>query len=225
MSNKETMSKKRKASTGGETTAVDTIGDLEKELKETKEKLTLSEKKLTEAERRIKDLESKLAATEEDEFSDDEDDASVANTNDRWEMKFKELREHRILHGNCIVPQKGPNPQLGNWILAQKKARKAKKLMPERIAKLDSLGFSWGKDAPAPVSWEKRLQELAKFAKNFGHCNMTIDPNNPSGMAKWISNQRVEYRRMKKGKDSLLTMEQIDQLNEIGFKWRGPRLT
>jgi len=56
-------------------------------------------------------------------------------------------------------------------------------------------------------------------------CDPPVNPNNPNSLAIWVSAQRNEYRRFKKGRDSLLTVELIGQLNDAGFTWKGPRLT
>lgn len=198
--------------------------DLEKELPDAKDKLEKTEKELAQSKERIKELELKARASTDDGLSEDDDEESVTNPNDPWEIKYKELREHRIIHGNCVVSQKGANPQLGNWILNQKKMQKNGKLKQERFLQLDSLGLSWGRNCTSPVSWDTHFEDLAKFAKAMGHCNVTVNANSPSALGKWVSLQRVEYRRFGKGRDSLLTLDQIRKLNAIGFNWKGPRL-
>lgn len=193
--------------------------DLEKLLKERTEKLNLLENELKDAKERIQVLESK-ADTEpesEDDHNDDED------SNDPWQIKFNELRQYRIINGNCSVP-KSSNKHLVFWIWAQKKAHKNKKLSQDRVTKLESLGLNWGKSYPDPVAWETGFDELSKLKRAMGHCNVPVSQTSPSQLAKWVSWQRNEYKRFQKGRDSLLTLEQIQQLNEIGFNWKGPRL-
>ena len=79
----------------------------------------------------------------------------------------------------------------------------------------------WGKKFPH-VSWEQSFDELMKYQRAFKSCNIPMNSTSP--LAKWVSNQRKEYRRRQKGKDSILTLEQIEQLNEVDFNWNGPRL-
>ena len=89
--------------------------------------------------------------------------------------------------------------------------------------KLESLGMSWGKKYPAPATWDEQLEEVKKY-RTAMRCDPPVNQSNPTPLAIWVSNQRKEYRRLKKGRDSLLSMEQIGQLNDIGFCWKGPRL-
>lgn len=71
----------------------------------------------------------------------------------RWEDKYEELKQFRQEHGHCRVPRRNHNyryaAQLERWIRSQremmKKMNRGEKstLTPERIAKLDALGFIW----------------------------------------------------------------------------------
>ena len=190
---------------------------LQKELADTKQKLS-------EAEAQNKRLKETKPPAEESDWSDDE---SLADDGP-WNTKYKELREHRIITGNCSVSNRGPKSKLGNWLQNQKKAKAGKitgKITQEQIAKLEALGINWGKAYPAPVSWESQFDELQKYQKAMGNCNVRINMTEPSPLAKWVSNQRSEFKRFKKGKDTLLGMAQIEHLNGIGFNWKGPRLS
>jgi Helicase associated domain len=203
--------------------------DLEKELLETREKLTEREKRLLEAEALVESLKAKLASKEDDDddVSDDGDDSVVGN--DPWSLSYLQLREYRMINGNCSVT-KATNPRLQTWIHNQKCAyanvksgKKGNKISPEKILKLEGIGFSWGKKHPKPPSWESQFEELQKYQKAMRTCNISIHPTNPSPLAKWVLIQRSEYKRFKKGTGSLLTLEQIGQLKEIGFKWKAAR--
>ena len=190
---------------------------LEKELAETKQKLL-------EMETQVEKLKGAKPPAEESDFSDEE---SLPN-DDPWTIKYKELRQHRIIKGNCVVANTGPNSKLGNWLLNQKKAKSGKygrKITQEQVTKLDGLGINCGKAFPVPVTWDAHFEDLQKYHKAMGNCNVHISMAEPSPLAKWVSNQRSEFKRFKKGKDTLLTMDQIEQMNGIGFNWKGPRLS
>ena len=212
-------------------------------LAKTEQKLTVTEKKLSETEDRVtkaealvESLQKKVASgsnggDEEEDLSEDEDSVASDDASDPWVIRFNELREYRILNGNCSVPRTGPQSNLSQWVNNQKTAyknikngKKGLKLTPERINKLESLGFSWGKAFTAPVAWDTHFEELKKYQGAMGHCNIHISPKDPSPLAKWVSFQRSEYRRFSKGRDSLLSLDQIKQLKDIGFNWKGPRL-
>jgi hypothetical protein len=61
-----------------------------------------------------------------------------------WEQCFRELAAFREQHGHCRVPVQDPRyRRLCAWIANQRHRKKIGKLSPERIARLDSLGFRW----------------------------------------------------------------------------------
>lgn len=68
-----------------------------------------------------------------------------------WEERWNELLQFKRVHGHCNVPSKyEENPSLAIWVKRQRRHFKfycEKKggtgMTPERIAKLQKLGFSW----------------------------------------------------------------------------------
>ena len=95
----------------------------------------------------------------------DFNEETVVDDSEAWKAKFRELREYRIINGDCNVPRKH---KLGIWVKDMKafyKGKKGKKLSPERIALLESIGFSWGKDVGPPPSWDNMFEELQKYQK------------------------------------------------------------
>ena len=120
-----------------------------------------------------------------------------------WDKMYAELMAYKEAHGHCNVPQSsGP---LGGWCTAQR-ARKAT-LSPERIARLNALGFCW---ETLDALWDKNYTALVAFKEANGHCNV---PKGGSSLADWCFNVKA---RRKKG---MLTPEQITQLNSLGFCW------
>ena len=139
-------------------------------------------------------------------------------------VSFKELREYRIINGDCNATRNGSNPKVGRWVKNQKFLHGKGKLPKERVILLDSIGLQWSKNTEMP-SWESKFDELVKYQKHMGHCNIVVNPKAPSDLAKWVSAQRSEYKYFRSGRGSLLTLEQIGQLKGIGFKWKGTELT
>ena len=165
---------------------------------------------------------------DEEDFSDDEE--SVVDQSDKWTVMLKQLREYRIMNGNCNVSQLDKdNAKLGAWVNTQRKhykgiqTGKGPKIKPERIIKLEQLGFSWNTRAP-PASWDGNFEQLQHFQQRMGSCNIPFNATNPTQLAKWVAFQRTEYKRWKKGLDTLLTLDQIKSLSDIGLDWKGPRL-
>jgi hypothetical protein len=214
------------------------VEDWEKELLETKEKLAETEERAKAAEEwaRVAEERAKKAeemveslkkapqtktSIDEEELSDDDD----LDARDPWMIAFQEFREYRSKNGNCNATRNGSNPKVGRWIKNQKFFYGKGKLSKGRVTLLESVdGFHWGKGHPEPKSWESMLEELQKYQKAMGHCNVPMNPTSPTALAKWVSAQRVEYKHFKKGRMSCLTSEQIAQLREMGFQWNGPKL-
>jgi hypothetical protein len=165
----------------------------------------------------------------EEEFSDDEE--SIVDESDQWTFMFRQLRQYRIDNGDCLVPRNyKTNKKLACWVNRQrvaysnlKNGKNVRVIKPDRIVKLESIGFHWGKKFLPPPSWGERYEELKDWMQKIGKAP-PYDENNPSPLAKWMAYQRAEYKRLMKGRDSLLTLDQVQQLKEIGFKWKGPKL-
>lgn len=61
-----------------------------------------------------------------------------------WDEMFSLLVEYKRQHDDCKVPGGWPdNPQLASWVANQRSAKKAKKLSPEKIHRLNKIGFEW----------------------------------------------------------------------------------
>ncbi|OEU20272.1 hypothetical protein FRACYDRAFT_181564 [Fragilariopsis cylindrus CCMP1102] len=101
---------------------------------------------------------------------------------------------------------------------------KGQKINPERIIKLERLGFSWNTKQAPPALWDENFEQLQHFQQRMGSCNIPFNATSPTQLAKWVAFQRTEYKRWKKGRDTLLTLDQIKSLSDIGLDWKGPRL-
>jgi len=66
-----------------------------------------------------------------------------------WETRYQELKEYKARTGDCNVPMRKGQPQLGEWVGQQRKAYKLKKeekqsaMTEERMEKLNKIGFTW----------------------------------------------------------------------------------
>jgi hypothetical protein len=67
-----------------------------------------------------------------------------------WEERWNELLQYKRLHGHCVVPSNyEKNPQLAVWVKRQRRQYKfycedkPTSMTPERITKLEKLGFAW----------------------------------------------------------------------------------
>jgi len=63
-----------------------------------------------------------------------------------WEEMFQALVAFKKDKGHCRVPQEwSENPKLGFWVYRQRYAFRGGKLSEERVARLEALGFWWGR--------------------------------------------------------------------------------
>lgn len=62
--------------------------------------------------------------------------------------------------------------------------------------------------------WMSNFQQLQKFKKNYGHCNISRTTPGYYQLGAWLAEQR---RKLKLGK---LTEQQFKLLNEIGVQWK-----
>ena len=128
----------------------------------------------------------------------------------KWEAMFNELLLYKAEHGHTNVPANWPT-YLGTWVVLQRRARKASSrgmLAPDRKIRLDEIGFIW--DA-LDFNWEERFNELVAYKSR--HEDVDVPSNWPSGLGKWISQQRVG------NKNGLLSNERKARLEKIGVAW------
>ena len=134
----------------------------------------------------------------------------------KWDERLEQLIKYKAEHGHCSVSvSQGP---LGGWVQHQRKVRKKGKLLEERVQKLDELGFVWapprGPRRGTNSAWNERLDELAKYQAEHGHCNV---PQSHGPLGKWVQHQRLN---LKEGK---LLEERVQKLDELGIVWAPPR--
>jgi len=141
-----------------------------------------------------------------------------------WNQRFEELRAFSQIHGHL-----DPNEPkaLTNWIRNQRTQyrymhQENKKhlcfLTPERINRLESLGFIWN---PREIKWKRMFMQLVEYNNRFGHLNVPSRWEENRKLSQWVSSQRIKYKARQKGRKigESIKDEQIDMLNSIGFCW------
>ena len=140
-----------------------------------------------------------------------------------WELRFNELLAFTERFGHTRVPAKWEeNIPLGHWRHIQRAFRRQGKLSPERIARLNAIGFEWAepnshgktRDEIWPELWETMFAQLGQFKERHGHCNVPkVWPENPV-LGEWVSRQRTRHRQ-----GSLLPGRK-ERLEQLGFRWQ-----
>lgn len=145
---------------------------------------------------------------------------------DLWEQRFSELTAFQRQHGHTNVTR-GQNRVLGHWRDVQREFRRKGILSPERIARLDSIGFEWkdprwrdeGQSSKAwrEQQWHTNLKKLQAFHQCFGHSRVPAHWLEDPALSQWVADLRKLERQQR------LTPERIAQLNTLSFDWH-PKL-
>ncbi len=165
----------------------------------------------------------------------------------KWGNKFALLEKYKAAHNGDTNPPRGLNdteyPGLGIWVDRQRKAynnevrrRKGEKvtgnerISAEQIERLQALGFQWD---PVAARWGDKFALLEKYkAAHNGDTNPPRGLNDTEhpGLGIWVDTQRKAYNnevRHRKGEKvtgaHIISAEQIQRLEALGFQWRAPR--
>ena len=152
-------------------------------------------------------------------------DKTFLHLQESWNRRYEELVAYKKKHGHCSVPESSNlYRQLANWVNNQRKIfyNNAKdKNQPAcvfnyRIERLNKIGFIWNVE----TIWEKRYNDLLKFKKEYGHCNVPCDWKKNEQLANWVNSQRIAYRELNDGNtNDEMTVDRIERLEKIGFAW------
>ena len=136
---------------------------------------------------------------------------SVEILGDPWSYQYGVLKKFKRDNKHCNPsPSCCENIKLVNWVIGQRYFYKKGDLSPERIEKLNSLGFIWN---PYDAQWDGFYDDLVSFKRQHGHCCVSARFTKNKFLKKWALDQRALYR---KGK---LSEDRIDKLNKLQFVW------
>lgn len=134
----------------------------------------------------------------------------VWNTlDDSWEQYFNILQNYKNRVGDCLVPQGYSEAEfsLGRWVAKQRQAYDT--LPPDRLQRLNELGFIWN---PHEEAWTEGYLSLVSFKEREGHCQVPAKHHEGSfKLGVWVGSQRSKKQR--------LNPEKVTLLDQIGFVW------
>jgi len=129
----------------------------------------------------------------------------------RWEEMIEALKQYKDKHGDCNVPNKyTDNTQLANWVRSKRERYRNNTLDKDQISQLENIGFKWN---TLDSTWGLMIEELKEYKSIHGDCNVPYNWKNNLSLARWLRNQRINYR------NHMLKRDQINQLEDIGFAW------
>ena len=177
-------------------------------------------------------------------------DKVLQNRLERFQTNLKLLQEYKAEHGTCDIPARHHSIQnnrytpLGRWIPEMRKQAKLIQenkleeayISPDHLHQLTEAGFVFdpkrgheerfqAKLELEQQRFDEMLDQLKQFKQTHGHTNVPDFIENTkkrSALRTWILRLRDEYDKLKQGKRSVLTMERISQLTQLGFSLAPP---
>jgi hypothetical protein len=129
----------------------------------------------------------------------------------KWHERYNQLKAFHKRYGHCDVQYEWKkNPKLGGWVYEQRRRKKA--LSKEKRKKLNSLNFRWSARHCSLIPWENRYDQLVRFKKRFGHCNVPRNSRQYKYLSNWVRVQR-------RNKNSMFNYRR-KKLEMIGFIWQ-----
>ena len=125
--------------------------------------------------------------------------------------KLKSFQRYPLTERSCLIPESWPeNPALAEWAKQQRLLYAKSKLDPERVERLNGLGFVWDLEK---AHWDRLFSAFLQFKRDQGHGKIPeIWPENPE-LAEWAKQQRKTKEQDK------LAAERVARLEEQGFCW------
>jgi len=151
----------------------------------------------------------------------------VANDPEIFEQHCHDLEAFKSEFGHCNVPSRySVNPSLGYWCSRMRysynKIQQGQtphiNITQDQIERLEEIGMIW----KLPEIFEQRFYDLEAFKSEFGHCNVPSRYSVNPSLGYWCRWMRYSYNRIQQGQtpSTSLTQDQIERLEEIGFKWK-----
>ena len=108
----------------------------------------------------------------------------------------------------CLIS--GPeNLKLARWVMTQRQMYRKRKLSPDRVQRLEAIGFIWCRQEQA---WNEMNRRLVKYKMVHRDCNVPQEWKEDPQLGSWVVRQR--YRK----KQGLLKDERIRRLEEVGMR-------
>jgi hypothetical protein len=161
-----------------------------------------------------------------------EDPDKPNRQHEKWNVKFEELVEYKKKYGHCNVPARDPEHKaLATFVVDQRTMhRKLREgaptsIFPERIRRLNALGFEWTVAKTKSLDFQTRLDQLQAYKRKHGHCNVPQKCSEFTGLGNFVLEQRRRYKLFLAGAKTSMNQERVDALNALGFEWKLRNMT
>jgi hypothetical protein len=145
-----------------------------------------------------------------------------------FDERFNDLMAFKAKYGNCDVSHRGEDASLGRWCThvrgSYKKMQNNQtpnmKLSDAQIQRLNDAGFKWSLVRKVGSAFDEHFNDLMVFKAKYGNCDVPRCGDDPS-LGSWCSHLRGSYKKMQNHQKPKINLsdEQIQRLNDAGFKW------
>lgn len=139
-----------------------------------------------------------------------------------WNDWYQYCVQYYEKYQNMDIPRAYMEKELplGEWISYQRKRYKKNKMKAEEISKLEELGINW--QIRKFRSWDEYYEQARCYYSKYGDLEVPSGYITENGikLGVWIIIQRERYIGMRKSK---LNESEVQQLNQIGMRWKGKR--
>ncbi len=142
-----------------------------------------------------------------------------------WEERFSQIAAFIREHGqDALTESNEPVPGLVEWRDNQRAHYRKGKMLPERVARLEEIGFTWRavdrykRAAGLEKLWRKRFAELILYKEKHGHTEVPASFKGNKKLGRWVGKQREKFVL------SQLLPGHREALEGIGFAWKCGRI-
>jgi hypothetical protein len=147
-----------------------------------------------------------------------------------FDERFNDLMSFKAKYGHCDVSELGEDASLGRWCTKlrgsykkmQHNQKPKKKLSDAQVQRLSDAGFKWclQKKREPMKTFDERFNDLMSFKAKYGHCDVS-ERGEDASLGRWCTKLRGSYKKMQNNQkpQTKLSDEQIQRLNDAGFKW------
>lgn len=129
----------------------------------------------------------------------------------KWNEMFSALMTFNEKNGHCNVQRGWPeNPDLSYWVSKQRENCRKGLLSPDRIERLEQIGFIWD---TIQNNWEENYSALIEYKSVTGNCDVPDKWPMNLRLSHWVGKQRSDWKMNR------LSADRIERLNAIGFTW------
>jgi hypothetical protein len=145
--------------------------------------------------------------------------------NTLWHQMFAAMQQYQDEYGHTRVSRgDADNKKLCAWRFTQQERYRQGRLSPDRIARLNSIGFEWevpGRNGRTRTElwqarWDDMHEKLAQFHRTHGHCRIGSQDSVNAVLGRWCSKQRAAKKK------GILCAERVGRLNALKFDWTPP---